>query len=129
AAPILVDARGRRGAERRGPLLLAYGRRFRLPRPGGGSQIHALDEGWCWLAAQGSSLWVQVVSQPRRRHPAAWIAAAVAQVPGLARALEGAVPDGAAVARPAHARRGLGCTDPTAWRVGDAALALDPLSG
>jgi len=156
AAPILVDARGRRGAERRGPLLLAYGQGFRVPRPGtqapasaaagwrpgegaleragaggpgGGSQIHALDEGWCWLAAQGTSLWVQVVSQPRRRQPAAWIAAAVAQVPALARALEGAVPEGAAVARPAHARRGLGCTDPAAWRVGDAALALDPLSG
>jgi hypothetical protein len=137
AAPILVDARGRRGPERRGPLLLAYGRRFRLPRPcadaparaAGGSQIHALDEGWCWLAAQGASLWVQVVSRPRRRHPAAWIAAAVAQVPALARALEGAVPDGAAVARPAHARRGLGCADQAAWRVGDAALALDPLSG
>jgi hypothetical protein len=67
--------------------------------------------------------------------PAAWIAAAAAQIPALARALDGCEPDGGLIARPAHARlgrnadRGLETCDATRWRIGDAALALDPLSG
>jgi hypothetical protein len=70
-------------------------------------------------------------------HPAAWVAAAAAQIPALARALEGSRPGGDLVARPAHARLGrYGRLNPspeprdaTRWRVGDAAVALDPLSG
>jgi hypothetical protein len=145
AAPQVVDARGRRGPERRGPLLLAVGRQFRTrfgADPAGapaqpGTHIQPLDFGWCWWAARADALWVQVVGRPRGGHPAAWIAAAAAQIPALARALEGSRPDGDLVARPAHAR--LGCydrlnpspepRDATGWRAGDAALALDPLSG
>lgn len=135
-APVLVDARGRRGAERRGPVLLALGQTFRRQRSAAsGTEIRAFDAGWCWWATRGRALWVQVVSRPHSRHPAGWIAAAAAQVPALAQALEGATPDGDAVARPAHARLGiarhlgLATHDSTPWRVGDAALALDPLSG
>jgi 2-polyprenyl-6-methoxyphenol hydroxylase-like FAD-dependent oxidoreductase len=159
AAPQVIDARGRRGPERHGPLLLAVGRQFRTrfrhaaaapAQPG--THLHAIDFGWCWWAARADALWVQVVGRPRGTrpamalsaaayadagHPAAWIAAAAAQVPALARALEGSLPDGNLVARPAHARLGLtvrGAARDTArdtmrWLVGDAALALDPLSG
>jgi hypothetical protein len=160
AAAQVIEARGRRGPERHGPLLLAVGRQFRTrfdADPAGApaqpsTHIQPLDFGWCWWAARADALWVQVVGRPRcghpaiahsaeahaaAGHPAAWIAAAAVQIPALARALEGSLPDGDLVARPAHAR--LGCydrlnpslepRDATRWRVGDAALALDPLSG
>jgi 2-polyprenyl-6-methoxyphenol hydroxylase-like FAD-dependent oxidoreductase len=141
AAPLVIEARGRRGPERHGPLLLAVGRQFRTKfravsgtpfQPG--THIHATDFGWCWWAARANALWVQVVGRPRgghpaMAHPAAWISAAAAQIPALARALEGALPRGNFVARPAHARLGLKSCDATRWRAGDAALALDPLSG
>jgi 2-polyprenyl-6-methoxyphenol hydroxylase-like FAD-dependent oxidoreductase len=138
AAPLMIEARGRRGAERRGPLLLAFGQQFRqagaagegaTARDAAGTQIHVADFGWCWWAVRGRTLWIQVVGRPRARHPAAWLAAARAQVPALAHVLARAVPDGAPTARPAHARLGPAGADPTLWRVGDAALALDPLSG
>lgn len=157
AASQVIEARGRRGPERHGPLLLAVGRQFRrrVPRVAGasvlhGTHVHSIDFGWCWWAAQRDALWVQVVGKPRggrpaMAHPEAWIAAAAAQLPGLAQALAGAVPDGDPAARPAHARLGLAgrygerggsrdgshgaVRDTMQWRVGDAALALDPLSG
>ena len=150
AAAVVIDARGRRGPERRGPLLLAVGQQFRR-RPGAargaplesGTQLHAMDFGWCWWAVRADMLWVQVVGRPRggrlagacpsearaAGHPAAWPAAAAAQIPALARVLEGALPDGGLVARPAHARLALPACGATRWRVGDAALAFDPLSG
>lgn len=136
---LLIEARGRRGPERRGPLLLAVGQPFRRPavrRPAPpGTQIHAADFGWCWLADQGQSLWVQVVARPGTGHPASWIRAAAAQIPALEFALAEANPAGACVSRPAHARLGLPGVallrgrDVTLWRTGDAAYALDPLSG
>jgi 2-polyprenyl-6-methoxyphenol hydroxylase-like FAD-dependent oxidoreductase len=151
AAPQVIEARGRRGPERRGPLLLAVGRQFRTRLRAApdapaqsGTHIHAIDFGWCWWAARADALWVQVVGRPRgghpaiahsaaahanAGHPAAWIAAAAAQIPALADALEGSLPEGGLVARPAHARLGRNARDATRWRVGDAALALDPLSG
>jgi 2-polyprenyl-6-methoxyphenol hydroxylase-like FAD-dependent oxidoreductase len=129
-APILIDARGRRGAQLRGPLLLAFAQRFRRRTAGAsGTGIGVTDAGWCWWAERTHELWVQVVKRPRAAHPAAWIAAAAAQLPALARALDGASIDGDPVARPAHARLGAARSDPTLWLAGDAALALDPLSG
>jgi len=130
AAPLIIDARGRRGAQRRGPVLLAIGQRFRS-RAGGpaGTGIGVTDAGWCWWAQHERMLWVQVVGRPHAGRPASWLAGAAAQVPELARALDGACPEGTAVARAAHARLGAPGHDPTFWRVGDAAFALDPLSG
>ena len=129
-APILIDARGRRGAQRRGPLLLAFAQRFRRRTAGAsGTGIGVTDAGWCWWAELDQALWVQVVGRPRAGHPAGWIAAAAAQLPALARALDGASIDGDPAARPAHARLGAAGSDPTLWLAGDAALALDPLSG
>lgn len=142
AAAQVIDARGRRGPERHGPLLLAVGRRFRTNsctasgapiEPG--THVHTTGFGWCWWAVRADALWVQVVGRPRGDgRPAAWIEAAASQIPALARALESSQPDGDLVARPAHARLGLeardaNARDATRWRVGDAALALDPLSG
>jgi hypothetical protein len=129
-AGLVVDARGRRGPQRRGPLLLAVGQQFRRPRAAQpGTHLHATDFGWCWWAGHADSLWVQVVSSRQARRPAEWIAAAAAQIAPLARALEEAAAVGDAVARPAHARLGLAGCDASLWRAGDAAFALDPLSG
>ena len=129
-APLLVDARGRRGAERRGPSLLAVGRRYRCEAvEESETRIDVTDDGWCWWAVVGTALWVQVVGRPRAEHPRTWAATAARQIPSLARALHGASPAGDVCARPAHARLGIAPTPPGLWRVGDAAVALDPLSG
>lgn len=128
-APTVIDARGRRGPEHRGPLLLALGQRFHrsavgMPRTG----IHPTRDGWSWLVEERDTVWVQLVSRPRPCHPARWLAASIAQIPALARALDGAVPCQPPVARPAHARVSRAIEEHGIWRVGDAALAFDPLS-
>jgi hypothetical protein len=111
-------------------VLLAYGQRFRgKPQELSGTGIGASDCGWCWWVQHAGVLWVQAVGRPRAGRPAQWIAAAAAQIPALARVLIGASAEGPAVARPAHARLGVSGQDPSLWQVGDAALALDPLSG
>ena len=124
-----------------------------------GTGIGVTDTGWCWWAERGDSLWVQIIGRPRSLHPTAWPAAAAAQIPALAQVLEGARAEGAAVARAAHTQLGEGrwaarvqlggedaCVgraahtqlgggcgntefEPTFWLAGDAAMALDPLSG
>jgi flavin-dependent dehydrogenase len=173
-APMVVDARGRRArsgwaqssrletrssqrngsldiqllcepARRSGPVLLAIGQRFRRNGVGpSGTGIGVTDTGWCWWAERGDALWVQIIGKPRALHPTAWVAAAAAQIPALAEVLEGAVPEGASVARAAHAQLGDGRSaaraqvggvcesadlEPAFWLAGDAAMALDPLSG
>lgn len=126
-ARLVVDARGRRGPQSRGPLLLALGRRFahRSGRPS--TRIEPWSQGWCWLADDGEQVFVQLVGAARAGRPAHWFEAA-ARVPGLGEILA-APAAGPLVARPAHARLGRASPDPGLWRVGDAALALDPLSG
>ena len=135
-----------RGEPRRsGPVLLAIGQRFRRRTSiSWGTRIGVTDTGWCWWAERGGSLWVQIIGKPRSLRPTAWAAAAAAQIPALARVLEGASPEGVPVARAAHAQLGVvrgaeqvqsgGARDcdslePTFWLAGDAAMALDPLSG
>ena len=130
-----------------GPVLLAIGQGFRRRGAGAsGTGIGVTDSGWCWWAERGDSLWVQIIGRPRSLHPTAWPAAAAAQIPALAQVLEGARAEGAPVARAAHAQLGEGrraarvrlggedasaarAFEPTFWLAGDAAMALDPLSG
>jgi 2-polyprenyl-6-methoxyphenol hydroxylase-like FAD-dependent oxidoreductase len=129
-ARLVVDARGRRGRATRGPALLALGQRLSRP-PGApeGTVVWPFAEGWCWIATGADSRWVQLVGRPRGRRPAEWFAAAAARVPALRAALLDGAPLGPATARAAHARlRGVG-EDDAPFAVGDAALALDPLSG
>jgi hypothetical protein len=162
-APMVVDARGRRarsswaqssrlparsarrieslntellrgGPRRSGPVLLAIGQRFNRGGAGAsGTGIGVTDAGWCWWAERGDALWVQIIGKPGCLHPTAWVAAAAAQIPALARVLEAACPEGAPVARAAQAQLGGVCgsadLEATFWLAGDAAMALDPLSG
>lgn len=134
-APLLIDARGRRGKALRGPLLLAMGQRYRCHRGGpAGTRIECIDFGWCWWARQDGELWIQIVARPGQHHPSAWTTAAARQIPELAQLLEHATPVGEPVACAAHARLGLdgnGEPMPEArpWLTGDSAVSLDPLSG
>jgi len=126
---VLVDARGRRGRQRcRGPALLAIGQRFSGVVAEPGTAIHPLSDGWCWYAADPAGVYVQLVGRPRRRYRE-WLRHARAQIPALDGLLKDAVPVGSSIARPAHARLGRASEDAQIWRVGDAALAHDPLSG
>jgi flavin-dependent dehydrogenase len=141
AASMVVDGQGRearsllRGGVRcAGPVLLAIGQEFRRHGAGAsGTGIGVTDTGWCWWAEHGNALWVQVIGKPGSLRPKAWVAAAAAQIPTLARALADAVPERAPVARAAHTQLGGVCgsadLEPTLWLAGDAAMALDPLSG
>jgi len=160
-AGMVVDARGRRarspqsprssrGAPRRsGPVLLAMGQALHRASGSWGTGIGVTDAGWCWWAEQGEWLWVQMIGQPRGMHPAAWMAAAAAHIPALARAVASACPAGDLVACAARTQlggaNGAGASvpdqpplgganrsfdgDPMFWTAGDAAMALDPLSG
>jgi len=127
----LVDARGRRGREQRGPLLLAVGRRFTTPRQdlAPATALHVLADGWCWLVTEPGRAWVQLVGVPRHRPLRDWHANACAELPALRQALAWAEPASPIIARPAHARLGADVSAPGHWRVGDAAYAADPLSG
>lgn len=128
-ARLVVDARGRRGPQSRGPLLLALGRSFAHASGRPATRIAPWSRGWCWLADDGERVFVQVVGAARgATRPVEWFAAAAAEVEGLG-AILAAPPVGALAARPAHARLGRESPDAGVWRVGDAALALDPLSG
>jgi hypothetical protein len=100
------------------------------------TQVIAFAGGWCWYAADGrggGSLQI-VVSSERQRLPAksrltAYYAELLQQVPGLFKLIEKAEPASdifARYAQPQFTRELIG--DHYA-RVGDAAFAIDPLSG
>lgn len=133
----VVDARGRRSrrASLRGPSLVAVTQAFRTSQLAvARTAVFALDDGWCWLAEDGTGmLWLQVVGVPRAsgRHAglAHRIAAAVDAAPEFAASLATATPTGSAQARAAVARTSTPAAVPGFIRVGDAALAMDPLYG
>lgn len=126
----LVDARGRRGRARRGPALLAIGQRFEaVSGQGPGTRVLPFSSGWCWIATGDDGIWVQVAGAARAGRPVDWISRACAEIPELRALLGRTRATGTLVARPSHVRLGAAATDPAVWRAGDAAVALDPLSG
>jgi flavin-dependent dehydrogenase len=133
---VLADARGRRAQRsvRRGPELIAVCQRFQLRHAGEAfTRIEAAAQGWCWLAASRGIGWLQVTTS--RREPSLrlgleqHIGRFVAAVPQLTATLSDAVRLGAPMARAATATLSADPTMAGVLRVGDAALALDPLSG
>lgn len=139
----VVDARGRRGgrAAVQGPRLLSLAWRFRSGAPPG-SHLLPWADGWCWCAADGAgTLAVQLVTTParmRRSGPARLLETAAQALPTLAGLLRGAQALAAAQGKPwadplicaATARAAAdGPARPNAVRIGDADVALDPLSG
>lgn len=132
----VVEARGRRvrGASCVGPQLLAISQHYRSPqaRPAGAS-VFSLHDCWCWLVQDGEESWLQVVGAPRNRGAASDLSGQIesvrSAVPEISLALQGAEPVGALRARAATARMVLPADEPGRVRVGDAAFAMDPLTG
>jgi flavin-dependent dehydrogenase len=140
-AHCVIDARGRRArrADELGPRLIAWSELHQpLEAVPLGSALVALERGWCWIASNGgcadARLLLQYVGSAHGAAPpssTSQLAAAAHHVPELARSLVrtpterlAAVSGRAAVARFSQPAR-----IPGLLRVGDAAVAMDPLSG
>jgi menaquinone-9 beta-reductase len=133
---VVIDARGRRAqrGSSKGPDLIAVSQRFRTRQTGRVfTRVEAIPQGWCWLAADGRGMsWLQVTSgrEPSLRsgleqHLRRLLDAA----PGVAADLSAAVSSGAPIARAATQTLCTRADAPGLIRAGDAAVALDPLSG
>lgn len=133
---VVIDARGRRAqrGSSTGPELIAVCQRFRTPQTGRVfTRVEAIPQGWCWLAADGRGMsWLQVTTgrEPSLRagleqHLRRLIDAA----PGVAADLSDATSSGAPIARAATQILCTHADAPGLIRAGDAAVALDPLSG
>ena len=140
-ARIIVEARGRaapqgRATGLRGPATLAVLQRARGPASDAGSAVFSFEEGWGWLARlPDGRRYVQVCVDadtpglPKRPGLAAWTRGRIAALPQARAWLEGCEFDGAPVARASTAVLNARPWAPGVLRVGDAAMAVDPLSG
>ena len=133
---VVIDARGRRAQRtlRRGPELISVCQRFRNRHTGRlVTRIEAVPQGWCWLAMSRGMSWLQVTSlhtEPSLRSGLAQhLAQLLGAAPQMAAVLSDATAEGAPVARAATATLSADPHLPGLLRAGDAALALDPLSG
>jgi hypothetical protein len=99
-----------------------------------GSAAFSFADGWAWLAAlpDGRRI-VQLVidgaESPARADLTAWHAATVASLPQAAGWIAGCAPMGEAEVRDATAIRRSPGVEADRLRIGDAAFAVDPLSG
>lgn len=134
---VVIEARGRhaRGAPLRGPRLVAVSQRFEAARTDVvRTAIQPMADGWCWLADDGcGTRWVQVIGAPNSVHTNAEMPVRIAEslkaLPAQASFLEGAVAVGSPTVRAAVAKMSLPATARGMLRVGDASIAMDPLSG
>lgn len=137
----VVDARGRQAPQSaeaaRGPETLSLLCRWRGPQGEAASAAESLDSGWCWLARlpNGEQYWqwtldARHTAMPARAQLAAWCAEQRAAT-RLAAAFFADDP-GAAVelrARSSTCTLASDLCGSRSIRVGDAAMAVDPLSG
>jgi flavin-dependent dehydrogenase len=135
-ARLVIDARGRRGraALRRGPRLVAAARELRLEEPvPARTRLGALRQGWYWLVADGQGgAALQLVAAARgfaRAGLPGALEAALGELRQADPALSSARFTGVAAARAADARLCDAAPASAYLRIGDAAVAADPLSG
>ena len=137
-AGVLIDARGRRGGrpQARGPSLIALSQRLSaVPASPPRTLICPLEDGWCWFASDGAGgavLQLIVASRglARRADPAQRLRECVAALAVCESDLRCARLEGEPCARAASARLSApGTAPPGSLRAGDAAVAMDPLSG
>lgn len=140
-ARIVLEARGRaapqgRAVGMRGPATLAVLQRARGPRARPGSSVFACPDGWVWLArlADGQHYVQFCVAAdapdlPKRPGLAAWTRERIAALPQAQAWLEGCESAGPPTARASTALLHARPWEHGVLRVGDAAMAVDPLSG
>lgn len=138
---LVVDARGRaapraRGQRLRGPETVSLLQRWTGPRTDAGSCALSLVDGWAWLArcADGQrytqlTLAADAPNLPKRGALAAFLRQRLDALPVAAAWIEGCVVDGAPIARSSTAILQAPLIERGVIRVGDAAMAVDPLSG
>lgn len=137
----VVDARGRQspqsGEAVRGPETVSLLCRWHGPEGPAGSAAESLESGWCWLARMpgGDQYWQWTLdarhkAMPDRAQLAAWCAAQRANT-RLAAGFFASDP-GEVVelrARSSTCTLAANLCDSSSIRIGDAAMAVDPLSG
>jgi flavin-dependent dehydrogenase len=137
----VVDARGRaapldRGSAARGPGTTALTRRWTASGSLHGSALASFERGWCWFAApQAGGVQVQLVvssgSDELLSRPGieGFYESLLRDIPEARRWLEGASACSTVRARDATPILGGPLVSARSVRVGDAAFAVDPLSG
>jgi flavin-dependent dehydrogenase len=133
-ARLLVEARGRRapGPRRRGPAAVALIQSWSGLPAVARTALAPFADGWAWLAGDGSgSATIQVVLGDAGGRPdlRARLGGALAICPEARAWVEGGRPASRVVARHAGMSRAVSAIDAGRIRIGDAALALDPLAG
>jgi flavin-dependent dehydrogenase len=136
-AELAVEARGRAapsGARERGPETTCLVQRWRTPPLAPRIAVLSLARGWLWLASDGrggltTQLALDADDAPARRELGAWLERALRADARAAELLGDARPEGDAFARAATPVLDGAPASPRMLRVGDAALAVDPLSG
>jgi flavin-dependent dehydrogenase len=129
-AGFLVEARGRRapGRRRHGPSAVALAQTWSGLAPGACTAIAPFEGGFAWFATEGrgyGSLQLVVAPPGRASHEPAGLLAAVPAHDWLG----GGSPCSPVSVRHAGTSRAQAPLEPARIRIGDAALALDPLSG
>ncbi len=139
AARIFVEARGRRAplsraCQRRGPETTAIMRRIVGSDGRAGTALESFQDGWAWYVCDGTKAFLQVFFDsggglPKRAQLLSRFDRALAELPLLSGFLAGGRACGAAMTRNATPYLATQLLGSTRIRVGDAALAVDPLSG
>lgn len=124
-AKIVIHAYGRRGRANRGPLLLAISAKAPSMSGQPKTSIGVWKRGWYWIADDGTNAQIQLVGHPRDGNPVHWFRLVSETCPEVKPLIGGL--GSHVLARAATARFAL-AEDPLTL-VGDAALAIDPLSG
>ncbi len=139
-ADYLVEARGRSGAlpcrnQMRGPETVSLMQRWQIDHPETASMAASYRNGWAWLAKLGSMLYTQVTlsaHDPRIPKKAAlqqFIEDELSQLPETTEWLASSHPIGLPTARGSTSILSENPVNDRLIRVGDTALAPDPLSG
>lgn len=134
-AAYLIDARGRAGAGRRqrGPGTTALSQHYQGLAPTPRSAVASWRSGWAWFATAGDGLGVLQLAfaspLPKRAMLRAFWDQAIGEIEQARPWLSDAEPFGRLQVRHADASRALEVIEDGVIRIGDAALAMDPLSG